>query len=371
MCGYHGGMNDSVASVLKPTSQEDGFAARLLLWWREHGRHDLPWQVSGQVSGQVSDEDAEARVWRVWVSEVMLQQTQVVTVIPYFQRFMQRFADVASFAQAHEDEVLAHWAGLGYYRRARLLHAAAKQVVAEHDGVFPRDFADVLALPGVGRSTAGAVLAQAFDLPHPILDGNVKRVLARFYGVEGWPGEAAVERELWRYATALTPIQRAADYTQAIMDLGATLCTSRTPACERCPQALACVARQSGRVSELPTPRPRKVLPVRQVAMWLVEGADGVLLQRRPPVGIWPGLYGLPETEVGVMLEGVQPGECLPVMRHTFSHYHLDIFPRRARWLNAVSVMDDERSLWYKPNLSASAGLPAPVSRLIKLYFKE
>ena len=358
-------MNHSLASLLEPTLQDDGFAARLLHWWHEHGRHDLPWQKFGQSRG----EDVEARVWRVWVSEVMLQQTQVVTVIPYFQRFMRRFPDVASFATAHEDEVLAHWAGLGYYRRARLLHAAAKEVFEQHDGVFPRDFAAVLALPGLGRSTAGAVLAQAFDLPHPILDGNVKRVLARFYGLAGWPGEAAVERELWRYATALTPRLRAADYTQAIMDLGATLCTSRHPACERCPQAVACVARQSGRVSELPTPRPRKVLPVRQAVMWLVEGEDGVLLQRRPPVGVWPGLYSLPETEVGVELDGVLPGECLPVMRHTFSHYHLDIFPRRARWLNPVaSVMDDERTLWYKPEDAARVGLPAPVSRLFEMY---
>lgn len=360
-------MNHSLASLLEPTLQDDGFAARLLHWWHEHGRHDLPWQKFGQSRG----EDVEARVWRVWVSEVMLQQTQVVTVIPYFQRFMRRFPDVASFATAHEDEVLAHWAGLGYYRRARLLHAAAKQVLERHGGVFPRDFADVLALPGLGRSTAGAVLAQAFDQPHPILDGNVKRVLARFYGLAGWPGEAAVERELWRYATALTPRLRAADYTQAIMDLGATLCTSRHPACERCPQAVACVALQSGRVSELPTQRPRKVLPVRQAVMWLVEGEDGVLLQRRPPVGVWPGLYSLPETEVGVELDGVQPGECLPVMRHTFSHYHLDIFPRRARWLNAAVVMDDGRALWYKPNQAGGVGLPAPVSRLIELYFKE
>lgn len=358
-------MNHSLASLLGSTSQDDGFALRLLLWWHEHGRYDLPWQVHGQVR----NEDAEARVWRVWVSEVMLQQTQVVTVIPYFQRFMRRFPDVASFAAAHEDEVLAHWAGLGYYRRARLLHAAAKQVLEQHGGVFPRDFAAVLALPGLGRSTAGAVLAQAFDLPHPILDGNVKRVLARFYGLTGWPGEAAVERELWRYATALTPSLRAADYTQAIMDLGATLCTPRNPACERCPQAVACAARQSGRVSELPTPRPRKILPVRQVVMWLVEGEGGVLLQRRPPVGVWPGLYSFPETDVGVVLDGVQPGECLPVMRHTFSHYHLDIFPRRARWNNpAASVMDDEHPLWYKHENAASVGLPAPVSRLIDMY---
>jgi A/G-specific adenine glycosylase len=357
-------MNHSLASLLVPTSQDDDFAPRLLHWWQVHGRHDLPWQVR--------DDDAETRVWRVWVSEIMLQQTQVKTVIPYFQRFMQRFPDVASFALAHEDEVLAYWAGLGYYRRARLLHAAAKQVLELHGGVFPRDFAAALALPGVGRSTAGAVLAQAFDLPHSILDGNVKRVLARFYGVTGWPGEAAVERELWRYATVLTPSLRAAEYTQAIMDLGATLCTSRNPACEHCPQAVACVARQSGRVNELPTPRARKVLPLRQVVMWLVVGEEGLLLQRRPPVGVWPGLYGLPETEVGVVLEGAQPGECLPVMRHTFSHYHLEIHPRRARWNNpAASLMDDASLLWYKPSQALSVGLPAPVSRLIELYMRN
>lgn len=363
-CGYDGRMNHFSASLTEPAPQNEDFAARLLAWWRECGRHDLPWQRL--------DGNPEARVWRVWVSEVMLQQTQVVTVIPYFERFMQRFPDVSSFAQAHEDEVLAHWAGLGYYRRARLLHTAAKQVMQQHGGVFPRDFDAVLALPGLGRSTAGAVLAQAFDLPFPILDGNVKRVLARFYALAGWPGEAALERELWQYATVLTPALRAADYTQAIMDLGATLCTTRNPACERCPQAVACAALREGRVGELPTPRPRKVLPVRQTVMWLIEDEAGMLLQRRPPVGIWPGLYSLPESEVGALLPNVVPGECLPMLRHTFSHYHLDIFPRRARWHNpATSVMDDERWLWYKPKDAASVGLPAPVSRLIELYFRE
>ncbi|MGD9888376.1 MAG: A/G-specific adenine glycosylase [Halothiobacillaceae bacterium] len=357
-------MNDSRASLTVSPESAALFAARLLAWWQNAGRHDLPWQSC--------DNDAEKRVWRVWVSEVMLQQTQVVTVIPYFLRFMQRFPDVASFARATEDEVLAHWAGLGYYRRARLLHAAAKQVVERHSGIFPRDFAAALALPGLGRSTAGAVLAQAFDLALPILDGNVKRVLARYFALEGWPGSAAIERILWRYAESLMPSTRAADYTQAMMDLGATLCTPRNPDCIRCPQEEFCLAKQSGRVSELPTPRPRKVLPVRQVVMWLVEGEGGVLLQRRPPVGIWPGLYSFPESSVGECFPGIEPieaDECLPVMRHTFSHYHLDIFPHRARWNNpAALVMDDDALLWYKPKQSEIVGVPAPVRRLLDLY---
>lgn len=308
----------------------------------------------------------------MWVSEVMLQQTQVVTVIPYFLRFMQRFPDVRSFAAAHEDEVLASWAGLGYYRRARLLHAAAKTVVAQHAGIFPRDFSAALALPGLGRSTAGAILAQAFDQPHAILDGNVKRVLARYFALEGWPGNAAVEKALWRHAEALTPRVRAAAYTQAVMDLGATLCTPRNPACERCPQSAHCAAWRAGRVAEFPAPRPRKVLPVKQVVMWLIAGERGLLLQRRPPLGVWPGLYSLPQTALDEVLPGVEPGERLAVMRHTFSHYHLDIHPRRARWLDGIShVMDDASLLWYNADHPAQVGIPAPVSRLLDLYARS
>ncbi len=352
-----------MSKPLASLTMDEGFATRVLAWWAGHGRHDLPWQVA--------DEDAERRVWRVWVSEVMLQQTQVVTVIPYFLRFMRRFPDVVSFAQAHEDEVLAYWAGLGYYRRARLLYSAAKQVVERHAGIFPRDFAAVLALPGVGRTTAGAVLAQAFDRPYPILDGNVKRVLARYFALDGWPGNPTVERALWQYAEALMPAARAADYTQAMMDLGATWCTTRNPACERCPLAENCKGLREGRVSELPTPRPRKDLPVKQTVMWLIESECGVLLQRRPPLGIWPGLHSLPETALGEFLAQVQPGESLPVMRHTFSHYHLDIHPRRAHGLASGSMlMDDASLLWYKPGQSPVVGLPAPVSRLIELYVR-
>jgi len=341
----------------------DAFAYRLLAWWDEHGRHDLPWQHPREP-------------WRVWVAEVMLQQTQVATVIPYFARFIARFPDIATLAAADEDEVLAHWAGLGYYCRARHLHAAAKQVVEHHGGAFPRDIEAAMALPGIGRSTAGAILAQSFGLPHAILDGNVKRVLARYHGIAGWPGDGAVERQLWQLAEAHTPRQRVADYTQAIMDLGATLCTPRAPACNRCPQAEDCVARKEGRTQELPAPRPRKALPVRRTVMLLIEAEAGVLLERRPPVGVWPGLYSLPECAPEELAHcearlGITIGEPLPPLRHTFSHYHLDIEPRRAR-LNAHvdRVMDGERLLWYKPGQPAP-GQPAPVRKLIDRYIKR
>lgn len=345
------------------TQLMDLFSDRLLDWWDEHGRHDLPWQSGGPFPRDP---------WRIWVSEVMLQQTQVATVIPYFGRFMARFPDIDSFAAAHEDEVLAHWAGLGYYRRAQLLHAGAKQVVERHGGAFPREFDQALALPGLGRSTASAILAQSFDLPHAILDGNVKRVLARYHGIEGWPGEGAVERELWRLAEAHTPQVRAAGYTQSIMDLGATLCTPRNPACERCPQSAGCVALREGRVAELPTPRPRKALPVRQTIMWLVEGEAGLLLERRPPAGIWPGLHSLPESSPDEDAPGhLEPGERLPVLRHTFSHYHLDIQPCRARLKDpGLRVMDEGGQLWYNPR-HPLPGVPAPVRRLIEQYVRN
>ena len=339
----------------------DRFAQRLLVWWDAHGRHDLPWQSSPSGGREA---------WRVWVSEVMLQQTQVATVIPYFERFMARFPDIASFAIAHEDEVLAYWAGLGYYRRARFLHAATRQVVDRHEGMFPREFDAAVALPGLGRSTAAAILAQAFDLPHTILDGNVKRVLARYHAIDGWSGEGAVERQLWIHAETHTPQTRVADYTQAIMDLGATLCTARAPACERCPQREDCAALREGRVAELPTARPRKILPVRKTVMWLIESADGLMLERRPLTGIWPGLYSLPESSADTDgLPGIAAGEHLPVLRHTFSHYHLDIHPRRARLKDpADRVMDEGRLLWYNPH-QPMPGVPAPVRRLIEEYF--
>jgi A/G-specific adenine glycosylase len=341
----------------------DTFASRLLTWWDTHGRHDLPWQHPREP-------------WRVWVAEVMLQQTQVATVIPYFVRFMARFPDIATLATADEDEVLAHWAGLGYYRRARFLHAAARQVVELHGGLFPQNIEAAMALPGLGRSTAAAILAQAYGLPHAILDGNVKRVLARYHGIEGWPGEGLVERALWHKAEAHTPRERVADYTQAIMDLGATLCTPKNPACDHCPQQVDCAALKDGRVGALPTPRPRKALPVRRTVMLLIEDEAGVLLERRPPVGVWPGLYSLPECSAEDAADcaerlGLVFGESLPVLRHTFSHYHLDIEPRRAHLKDPIAqVMDEGERLWYNP-AHPPPGLPAPVQRIIQQYCKR
>ena len=259
------------------------FAERLLAWFADHGRHDLPWQRDPSPYG-------------VWVSEIMLQQTQVATVIPYYERFMARFPDLAALAEAPLDEVLAHWSGLGYYARARNLHRAARQAMAEHGGRLPETIDALQALPGIGRSTAGAILSLALGQRHPILDGNVKRVLARHAAVAGWPGKAAVQRTLWELAEARTPRRRVADYNQAMMDLGATLCTRARPACERCPVAADCRAREQGLQTDYPGPRPRRELPERQVQMLLVRDPQGrVLLERRPPQGVWGGLWCLPE----------------------------------------------------------------------------
>ncbi len=266
------------------------FSAALLDWYDHHGRRDLPWQ-------------SEPTPYRVWVSEIMLQQTQVSTVIPYYRRFMQSFPDVAALAAAGQDQVLHHWSGLGYYARARHLHAAAQRVV-QSGGAFPDTLEAVMALPGVGRSTAGAILALACAQRHPILDGNVKRVLARFHAVDGWPGQATVQKRLWQLAEMYTPHARVAHYTQAIMDLGATLCTRGRPDCGQCPVRSGCAAHGSSRQADYPAPRPARILPVRTVTMLLLGNqASELLLERRPPTGIWGGLWSFPElaadTDIG------------------------------------------------------------------------
>ncbi len=339
------------------------FAARVLAWYDAHGRKDLPWQC-------------EASPYRVWVSEIMLQQTQVATVIPYFERFTARFPDVLALAEAAEDEVLHLWSGLGYYARARNLHRAARLVRDVHGGVFPETLAAVQALPGIGRSTAAAILSLARDQSHPILDGNVKRVFARHAGVEGWPGEAAVLAQLWRIAEARVPAERTGPYNQAMMDLGAMVCTRTKPGCRACPVAEDCVARAEGRQHELPPPRPRKTLPVREAWMLLaVDGTGRVLLERRPPVGIWGGLWSLPECVPGTDVPawarawlGLALGriERWAPLRHTFSHFHLDITPLRAEARDAAGVMDDER-VWYNVAAPDVRGLAAPVQKLLSL----
>ncbi len=253
------------------------FADRLVTWYDEHGRHDLPWQ-------------RDRNAYRVWVSEIMLQQTRVATVIPYFDRFTTRFPGVTDLATAEVDAVLGLWSGLGYYGRARHLHQAARILVARHGGVFPTDLEAWCALPGVGRSTAAAVLALAMEIRHPILDGNVKRVLTRHQAIAGWPQDPSVLHPLWALAEACTPHQRVAAYTQAIMDVGATVCTRTRPACVRCPVGHDCRAYALGRVADFPTPRPKRVLPIREIRLvMLVDSTGAVLLERRPSSGVWGG----------------------------------------------------------------------------------
>ena len=337
------------------------FAERLLAWFEDHGRHDLPWQHPRTP-------------YRVWLSEIMLQQTRVETVIPYFQRFVERFPDVASLARAEQDEVLHLWSGLGYYARARNLHRAAQQVMADHGGEFPARREALERLPGIGRSTAAAIIAQAHDQPEAILDGNAKRVLARHAAVHGWPGSPAVQRELWAEAEARTPARRCADYTQAVMDLGALLCTRGTPACPDCPVREDCRARDLGLATSLPSPRPRRDLPTRTRWAACLHAPDGVALVQRDPDGIWGGLYSLPEAETADALQAwvlarwpqAAPEAADDGLQHTFSHYRLDLRIRAFRLpAPACGIMEGDRVIWYKPGTSRPVGIPAPIQRYL------
>ena len=345
----------------------ENFSRRVLAWFADHGRKDLPWQ-------------RQRTPYRVWVSEIMLQQTQVATVIPYFEAFMARFPQLTDLAAAPLDDVLALWSGLGYYARARNLHRAAQQLQTLHAGAFPEDFAAVLALPGIGRSTAGAILSLARDQHHAILDGNVKRVLARYFALDGWPGEGAVADALWQHAERLTPRRRVADYNQAMMDLGAGVCTRSRPRCERCPLGEGCAAHALGREGDFPGKKPKKILPVRATQMLLLRNRRGeLLLQRRPPSGIWGGLLSLPEipnntdvvawsaAQLGV---NIQETARWNTLRHTFSHFHLDITPVLARVdSHTLRVMEGAEWLWYKQDPS-QGGLPAPVARLLQQFYE-
>ncbi len=299
------------------------FTQPLLAWYAHSGRHDLPWQ-------------RQINPYRVWVSEIMLQQTQVATVIPYYERFMQSFPDVSSLANASQEEVLSHWAGLGYYARGRNLHKAAQQIVAKHAGEFPNNFDDILALPGIGRSTAGAILSISLQQRYAILDGNVKRVLTRYFAVHGWPGEKQIEKQLWQMADQLTPAKQFADYTQAIMDLGATVCKRTKPLCEQCPVAQSCQAYAQNEVALYPYPKPKKDKPTKHAWMVVQLYEDQqIKLQKRPQSGIWAGLWSLPEfTTHDAAMEYIQSETCAlqsliewESFKHTFSHYHLQIHP--------------------------------------------
>ena len=345
------------------------FGQRVLDWFDAHGRKRLPWKENPTP-------------YRVWISEIMLQQTQVTTVVPYYERFMARFPDIRALADADLDEVLRLWAGLGYYARARHLHQAARILRDRCGGEVPLDVAILQSLPGIGRSTAGAILALATGQRQPILDGNVKRLLARFAAVDGWPGQSRVLATLWNLAERYTPTARVADYTQAVMDLGALVCTLRRPLCEACPLTDGCAAHALGRESAYPTPKPRRALPVRTVRMLLLRAADGaVLLERRPPGGVWGGLWSFPECPsesdiaawcrdrlgVAVAVEG-----SWGVVRHSFSHFHLDITPVSAVVTGSGgAVMAGERFVWYNTRESDGPGVAAPVRRLLATLASE
>lgn len=337
------------------------FHRRVLHWFDQYGRHDLPWQK-------------DLSPYRVWVSEIMLQQTQVATVIPYFERFMQSFPTVEVLASASEDSVLHHWTGLGYYARARNLHAAAKTVVRDYGGEFPRSVAALCELKGIGRSTAGAIAAIAMGLHAPILDGNVKRVLARHNAIRGWPEQNSVKNKLWDIANTLTPKRRIGDYTQAMMDLGATLCTRSKPQCPSCPLSDDCQALQQGITGEVPGKKPKKAIPVRGITFFIfVNSAKEVLLEKRPPNGIWGSLYSFPEGDKTediptTLMNFVEPVSAvrLSPLRHTFSHFHLDIQPVLFEIKRLPTVAESDRWLWYPLDNSVQVGLAAPVSKILK-----
>jgi len=341
----------------------DPFADRLLAWYDLHGRRDLPWQ-------------RDRTPYRVWVSEVMLQQTQVATVVPYYLRFMDAYPDVVRLANAPVDDVLRLWSGLGYYARARNLYKAACEIRDHHGGEFPKTFEEIVSLPGIGRSTAGAIVALSRGGRQPILDGNAKRVLARYHAVAGWPGSSAVARELWRLADRHTPGSRVADYTQAIMDLGATVCTRAHAACVACPLMEGCAAFAAHRVGELPAPRPKKVKPRRQTHMVVATCNGDLYLERRPPSGIWGGLWSLPQFDLEADLlawcEKLRGGRAPEIerwetLRHSFSHYHLDIKPVLLH-LDRVThgVADDVAGIWYNYMKAPQFGVAAPVMKLIE-----
>ena len=338
------------------------FGSAVLDWYDQHGRKDLPWQQG-------------ITPYRVWVSEIMLQQTQVSTVLGYFGRFMDALPNVQALAGAPVDEVLHLWTGLGYYTRARNLQKTAQIVVAEHGGEFPASVAQLTELPGIGRSTAGAIASLSMGLRAPILDGNVKRVLARYSAQEGYPGEPKVAAQLWALAEQLTPAARVNHYTQAMMDLGATLCTRSKPSCLLCPLQRGCQAHLLGLQSRYPIPKPRKVLPQKSTLMPLLANRDGaILLYRRPASGLWGGLWSLPELLAGEELDGLalQHGlilgerQVLPALTHTFSHFQLAIEPWLVRVEQASSAVAEGDWLWYNLATPPRLGLAAPVKKLLK-----
>jgi len=344
-------------------SEQFQFSDVVLAWYHKHGRKHLPWQQ-------------DITPYRVWVSEIMLQQTQVATVIPYFERIMQRFPDVFSLAKAEQDEVLHLWTGLGYYARGRNLHACAQKVVEQYNGEFPQSVDLLSELPGIGRSTAGAIASISMGIRAPILDGNVKRVLTRFYAVEGWPGSTTVQKQLWQVAEQLTPAHSHREYTQTMMDLGATLCTRSKPACGICPLQPQCEGYKTSKPTQFPNSKPKKEKPEKHTILLMIENPDGELyLQQRPQTGIWGGLWSFPEVsseaEAHTWLKQHLGSEAQAVwldnFRHTFSHYHLHIQPLKFSLPTRPLQIGEHSSHWYNPANPSELGLAAPVKKLLHL----
>ncbi len=355
------------ARILRATIRPDhpppmtSFSSRIIQWQRRAGRHDLPWQNTRDP-------------YRIWLSEIMLQQTQVAAVIPYYARFLQRFPDIAALAQADEDSVMQLWAGLGYYARARNLHRAARQIVAQHGGEFPRNVEDVFALPGIGRSTAAAICAFAYGRRGAILDGNVKRVFARHFGIEGDVKSRSVEDRLWEIAEKALPKKDIEAYTQGLMDLGASLCGRSRPACLLCPVNKTCVAYESGRIDELPGRGTKRETPHRQTQMLVLIASGEVLLEKRPPTGIWGGLWSLPETPVDadgleyarahLGISGGRAKKRAP-LAHGFTHFTLTIHPLEIAVSKRVLRAMEARYVWLNLDDALAAALPAPVKKIL------
>jgi A/G-specific adenine glycosylase len=343
-------------------SSAEKFSQQIITWYEKQGRKHLPWQQNKTP-------------YRVWISEIMLQQTQVATVIPYYQRFMESFPTIIDLANADEDNVLHHWTGLGYYARARNLHKSAKIIRDDYQGVFPHKIEDVIALAGIGRSTAGAILSLALKKHHPILDGNVKRVLARCYTIEGHNAQAKFEKSLWPIAEKLTPSQGVEKYNQAMMDIGATVCTRSKPLCEQCPVQSNCFAFASNEQANYPQKKPKKVTPVKETIMVIARQGDNVLMEKRPPSGIWGGLWCFLEVnnqnEIQSLLKEsnlvINKTTLLESFRHTFSHFHLDITPVLVDCSQGFSkeINDVNQHKWYNLTTEASVGLAASTSKLI------
>lgn len=342
------------------------FSQAVLNWYEHYGRKTLPWQI-------------EKNAYHVWLSEVMLQQTQVATVIPYFKRFIDQFPTVIDLAKAPIDTVLHLWTGLGYYARARNLHKAAQMISKQFQGNFPNQFADVVALPGVGRSTAGAILSLAQNQHYPILDGNVKRVLTRYFAIEGWPGNKTVENKLWHLSEQVTPKQNVAKFNQAMMDIGAMVCTRTKPKCTLCPLHIDCIAYQTASWQQYPTKKPKNTIPEKTAYFLMLEQNHCIWLEKRPPAGIWGGLYCLPEfTNEQAITDwlnqrGIEPtiSKQLISFRHTFSHFHLNIIPIHCKISNYDKCLDESTGYWYNLTTSnAKIGLATPVYKLLQQLTK-